>query len=448
MSPISVRWQQSFGDYTWNNFVPYIGAWVQDNWQIGDKVTLNLGLRWDYAHNWAGDQWEVFQLRSTTPQDFTNFGPRLGFAYQVGDMTVIRGGWGRYHIGPKDQWSHHIPATRNIAIPSAENPGGITGDGRAGFAVDPFNAGAVTPIGTPRAGSPTVEEAFSTLSRRDTSGYIVDESAFVPYSNQTSLGLQQQIGQTMSFQADFVWTDAQGEQFNWNHNVTYNPETGVNFPLRAYSDPSVLRYPAWGVATRTFSAGNSDYRALETGFTKRFADRWQASATYTFSQFDDFYPSPVFGAFPIAPDLGDEFGPAAGEQDHRAVFNVNWEAPGDIQTSALYFYGSGQRVATRYGGDLRDSGGKSRRLRPDGTIMARNDFVGLPIHRLDLRFVRPIQLGPIRLEGSLELFNVFNHDNFAVYGTTESSPTFGRPVQTFLTAYVPRTMAVGFAVDF
>jgi hypothetical protein len=395
---------------------------------LTQRLTLNLGLRWDYAHNWAADQWEIYPVRTKTPNDFKNFGPRLGFAYRAGDRTVVRGGWGRYHTGPKDQWSHHSPVNVQLALPSRENT-----DRRADFAVNPYTG--------PR---PTVEEAFR--QRRDTSGYIVDMNAFVPYSNQTSIGLQQQMGQTMSFQADYVFTDSLGDQATWNHSLTYNPETGLNYP---FSDLSKRRWAEWGVAQQTFSAGYSDYHALETAFTKRFGNRWQASATYTLSRFQDYYPSPVFGAFPIAPDLGDQYGPAEGEQTHRAVFNAIWEAPLGVQLSGLYFYGSGQRVATTDGRDLRDSGGYARRLRPDGTIVPRNNCVGLPIHRVDLRFVRPFRLfGSVRVEGSLEVFNLFNHENFASYTTAEANPAFGKPNQSFLVAYVPRTMALGFAVDF
>ena len=52
----------------------------------------------------------------------------------------------------------------------------------------------------------------------------------MPYSNQASVGIQQSVGQTMSFQVDYVVTDSVGEQQNWNHNLTYNPASGINYP--------------------------------------------------------------------------------------------------------------------------------------------------------------------------------------------------------------------------
>src|SRR6185312_6951975 len=101
----------------------------------------------------------------------------------------------------------------------------------------------------------------------------------------------------------------------------------------------------------------------------------------------DYPTSPVNNAFPVAPDLGGEYGLGgsgsfgAADQRHRAVVNGIWEMPFKLQLSGLYFYGSGQRFATTYGGDLRDTGGYTSRLRPNGTIVPRNPFVGPPLHR-------------------------------------------------------------------
>jgi hypothetical protein len=85
----------------------------------------------------------------------------------------------------------------------------------------------------------------------------------------------------------------------------------------------------------TARAADTDYKALETGFNKRFSQRWQASATYTLSKFNDLYPQPWSGSaevpFPVAKDLGNEYGPAEGDQRHRAVFNGMVELPYAIQ---------------------------------------------------------------------------------------------------------------------
>ena len=462
LSPHSIRWQRSFGDWTWNNFVPYVAAWAQDNWEVHPRLTLNIGLRWDYAHNWAADQWYVpgprppaSIIREQTPNDFTNFGPRLGFAWQASDTTVVRGGWGRYFTGPKDQWSHHTPVNIQLAIPAAENDGGIDGMGREDFVANPYShLGWGTGGGFLTGdGNVSLERAFA--APKDTSGYIAHENITVPYSNQMSVGIQQQLGQTMSFQADYVVTDALGEQQNWNHNLTYNAATGLNNPYAGPGSEMYRRYPFWGLTTRAFSAGESLYKALETGFTKRFSDGWQAAITYTWANFNDCDGNPLIwdrdqlnSGVTLARDLGGECGPSTGEQHHRLVTNAIWEMPGGAQLSGLYFFGSGQRWGTSYGADLRNSGNKSTRLRPDGTIVPRNDFVGNPIHRVDMKLAWPVQAGAYEIEASLEVFNLFNHANFYQYTTAEASPAYGLPRQSFLVAYVPRTAAVGLKVSF
>ena len=122
--------------------------------------------------------------------------------------------------------------------------------------------------------------------------------------------------------------------------------------------------------------------------------------------------------------------------------------PGGLQLSGLYFFGSGNRAATTISGDPRNSGGKSNRYRPDGSLVPRNDWVGLPIHRIDMKLAWPIQAGAYEIEASLEVFNLLNHANFYTYVTNESSPSYGLPQQSFLVAYVPRTAAIGLKVGF
>src|SRR2546428_656059 len=139
-----------------------------------------------------------------------------------------------------------------------------------------------------------------------------------------------------------------------------------------------------------------------------------ASATYTLSGLRDAQALPYqysLGAngvvtrqkidFPLAPDMGGEYTLAATDQRHRAVFNGIWDVGYGFQLSGLYFYGSGKRFSTSYGGDLRNVGESNNgaigtpitpRLRPDGTIVPRNNLVGHPIHRVDLRVQRHFKL--------------------------------------------------------
>ena len=60
----------------------YNGAFVQDDWKMFRKLTLNLGLRWDYDDQFPNK---------------TNFSPRVGFAWSITPKTVVRASWGFFY---------------------------------------------------------------------------------------------------------------------------------------------------------------------------------------------------------------------------------------------------------------------------------------------------------------------------------------------------------------
>jgi hypothetical protein len=120
--------------------------------------------------------------------------------------------------------------------------------------------------------------------------------------------------------------------------------------------------------------------------------------------------------------------------------------------SGLYFFGSGERRERTYNADLRQLGSlrpNFLRLRPDGTIIARNDFVGDQLHRVDMRLQRGFRLGArARIDGILEVFNVFNRANYGSYVTNEASTSFGQPSRNPNVAYAPRMLQLGFRFVF
>ena len=251
---------------------------------------------------------------------------------------------------------------------------------------------------------------------------------------------------------DYNFIGGRHEYEEHNTNMSYDPVTGANLP---FTDISTRPHPEFARVGLERMALWTNYHGLVTAVTKRFSNRWQASGTYTLAGYWDGVPPPMSGfnqvvGFPVAPDLGDEYGLAIADQRHRAVFNGIWEVGRGFQLSGLYFFGSGQRYATSYGGDRRNSGGQAQgRLRPDGTIVARNDFVGDPIHRVDMRMQQRIPLfGSARIDGIVEMFNVFNHANYGSYTTAESNRLYGLPSQNANVAYAPRMLQLGFRLAF
>ena len=174
------------------------------------------------------------------------------------------------------------------------------------------------------------------------------------------------------------------------------------------------------------------------------------------SRYRDFEPQPEGVGFELAPDFGGEWTLGVGDQRHRAVFNGIVDVGYGFQVSGLYFYGSGKRRATTYGGDLRRMGSFStNRLRPDGTIVPRNNFVGDPLHRVDVRIQRRFSIGGLSVDGIAEVFNLFNHENYGNYITVESNRNYGRTTATAGTsttvqnvAYQSRSAQFGFRIAF
>jgi hypothetical protein len=99
-----------------------------------------------------------------------------------------------------------------------------------------------------------------------------------------------------------------------------------------------------------------------------------------------------------------------------------------LQLSAVHYFGAGIRSSTNYGADLRNIGtGGSARLRPDGTIVARNSFIQPRQNKTDIRLQQRIPLGGRNsVDLIAEVFNAFNMENYTLV-TTESAANYGKP---------------------
>ena len=81
--------------------------------------------------------------------------------------------------------------------------------------------------------------------------------------------------------------------------------------------------------------------------------------------------------------------------------------------------------------------------------MPRNALVGEPIHRIDLRLTKRQRIaGRLTVDGMLEVFNLFNHENFGSYTTSESNAAYGNPSFNNNVAYQPRIVQLGFRLAF
>ncbi len=461
-------------------------GWIQDDWKIGDNLTLNLGARYDIDTNSYSEKTRFLPwLPGNLPHDKNNVAPRLGTSYKLNDRTALRGGYGLFFgFAPNDG----VQQTEGYRH-RFENQ--IFNDGTADFTTVRDNF-----FGWFHGPKPTWDEslqhacdintaAFETWRARGFSGTptcafrsLVQEIDYpgrqTSYSHQASAGIQRQFGTDMSLEVNYIFTGGRREETAQQVNLTYNPATGANYP---FTNISARAFPQWGAVDFELLEGRSNYNATDFTLTKRFSHRWQGSATYTWSRFMDSEPArdqwyigsdglvarrPI--GFALAPDLGGDYtlagayaggGVAAGgDQRHRAVLNGIWDLGYGVQLSGIYFFGSGERRRTNFGSDLRVEGGTpgiigAARLRRDGTIIPRTGIVGDQIHRVDMRLQKRLALGGHRnIEGILEVFNLLNHANYGSYTTNESNANYGKPASNTNLAYQPRMVQLGFRTTF
>lgn len=273
-----------FPNSTWANAYPpsffnrysrvidhgYWGGFAQDQWRVSPKLTLNLGLRWDFETG----------LASFVNKDFNAFQPRVGFAYAPDPKTVVRAGFGLFFdrqnltfffvpntqkVVAGYQCGNHAPA--NVAAICAANnilpqqfPNIMSNLGQAGqgYQLLAFPA-SPGPPGSPCAGIPQApcaaasiiktaayDTAFPSVSMAGTCTTTgacgigeggMDHSARTPYAEQASLEIDRQIGRSLTINLSYLFVGAHKQVRGNNINIPCPVGTTKSGPP---TDPSKL----------------------------------------------------------------------------------------------------------------------------------------------------------------------------------------------------------------
>ena len=431
-------------------------GWLQDDWAASSRLTVNLGLRYDF---YKGSDLQVaispFNASGRPPEKL-DFQPRLGLVYKLTEKTVLRGGLGKYYGAADDNQAFWT------MLSGGEVQATVKNDGRPDFASNPFNG----PY-------PTLDQAFADIAAGKYARYVrfieppgVQETQ---YSWQGSVGLQQQLGSVMMFEADYVNTRTEnisGYGTARDVNLAYNPATGANYRSSDYSKRPIQGFEAVNMRLPEFKRR---YHALQAGFTKRMNQRWQASASYLLAFQYELQPAPINpgctqpmtmpspGVFrcdlPITlnPAIAEEWYLDTGERN-RLVLNGIWDIGYGFQASGLYFYGDNGWATPTSGVDALQTGttaGPILRVRANGTLTPRNGLDLPSIHRLDVRLMKRFKLGSrASIDGLLEVFNALDHANYATLVNNERNAQYGKPTYNSNLAYAPRTMQLGFRATF
>jgi hypothetical protein len=350
----------------------YFGAFVQDDWKALPNLTLNLGLRWEFD-DVVGDASNLHPCASlTTPdntcnfienilgthegRDFKQFGPRVGFAWDPlkRGQTVIRGGYGIYF----DRVVTEVPLLEALLngriLPLAAFGGSICHDffnpsTTVDCSATPV-AGTFQPVFDGAPGSPTtptLEAPFSGGSAVFGIGINhIDNHAKHPYTQQFTLGLQQQLGQNWVVSADGLHNF--GQRFILGRLLRNSPL--ANCP-NAF-DPCTVTDPLTGrsdVVTEIQSVAKSWYDALLVSVQKRPTGgpnlRWGFNVNYTLSKTFNYSNDdqiPFNGAEDAvnlifrSNNLQLEKGYAPTDERHRFVFYGVFDVPWNISISPIW----------------------------------------------------------------------------------------------------------------
>jgi hypothetical protein len=375
------------GTRTWEN-----GFFAQDDFRVTPRLTLNLGLRNDIL-TWPVevlDRQANFDLntgalvvagsngtvRTQIPNDYHDFGPRLGFAYQLTSdgKTVVRGGYGLFYFIDRGGISNQL----------AQNPpfsGQNTVTASQGYRITLSGALPCSPNCTQSELISTQATAslpsgnFTNLNLSAPTGVSVIAmlpSDVTPQVSQWNLQVQRQIANNQSVSLAYVGTFGAHLMRNYNANQQLFD-----------SAPGAELYPALGSITVEDSSGKSYYHSLQAQYERRFTRGFQFLGSFTWSKtIDDACGNLDVCAPQLYTDYRIERGLSNQDQPYRLVMSALYELPfgrgkhwgGDVPKWADYVIGGWQ-----LNGIYTLQGGLPFSITVNGNpTSARADIVGTP----------------------------------------------------------------------
>lgn len=405
------------------------GFFAQDDWRISPRLTLNLGLRWDFE-KLPKPQIPNPGVPATSqfPSDKNNFGPRLGFALDLTGRrkTVVRGGYGIYY-------GRIINSTISNAI---TNTGMATG--QLQFEFKPAASSPRYPNILPGAPAAAVNPPDIVVFGPNTQNPMIHEFDLVfeyqiATNTAVSVSYLGSLGRNLPV---FIDRNLAAPTQTITYTISGGPDSGKTFTLPVFTGKRPNT--AFNRITTISNIVSSKYNAIALQFTRRMTEGLQFQSFYTYSQTSDTGQSSqtftasnnVLNPF----DLSLENGRSNFDIHHRFGASAVWQptyfqsrgafvrtfldgftiAPIVTISSGVPYTGivSGNAPGSTSTGIL-GAGGTSR-----PPFISRNAFQMPRIVNVDLRIAKKFKVSEsVGLELFGEAFNLFNHINATAVGT-------------------------------
>ena len=437
-------------------------TYLQDDWRVNSKLTLNLGLRYDYITGYQIDQSKnpsfvtlqaagragrlagikgLENFGKEPREDRNNIQPRAGFAYDVrGNGTdVVRGGWGIYQDMGYTNANVLFAAIDATGIGSGsifnvDVPAGIRNGN-----------GTFYQVGQPISNIASQNDADP--SKLPLIGQFVDPRLEVPYTRQLSFGWSHQLMRSTVFTADVVRND--GRDLNVRPRINTRPVGGGSRRLAFLGLATNL------AGTRpAISRGRSEYTGLIMGLKRRMLNGVDFSGSYTLSKSrstigtaGDELNSNLLQDAALLYDDPRVFGPTSRtDARHQGTVAAVLQWKG-FTTSPIFLFRSALPVSITEGLDLNRNGerndlpakayqfdGVGKPPKETGDCKTWNCGRGAARTQMNLRVSKSFRLvGSSKIEAIGEIFNVLNAKNPASFrgarllGTGAPNPDFLQP---------------------
>jgi len=345
-----------------------VNSYVQDDYRVNSRLTLNIGLRWELAPPFSdalGRASDIYvgllnpnppstgtlagvvvasNFSGTIPAGVTRasnestlngtddsmWAPRFGFAWKVlphTDRIVLRGGYGVYYSRYTGQAQSQTTTTQpygQLRIVSGPANSGAT-------LANPFRA----PIPTPA----TYPAFFPYTSSSAASQNAVDPNLRPGFVEEYSFNIQSDLGHGFLLETGFVGT--RGTRLLRVRSVNEAMLASPSNPIRGVTTNTVANvqarvpYQGWSAASlqQVESAGAMWYNGLEVSLTKRFSSGLQFLASYTWSKTLDTDGANVVQNSGIGNAIGEQnndllrYGPASFSRPQRFILSYVYELP-------------------------------------------------------------------------------------------------------------------------